>query len=296
MAKIHDYKTYHGLEDLKRIVDEQDPTKSEDLMHALHPFRDKEIGGLLQRIIDRFIKFSKYTTPMEWFTPKKFNTFMEYFKRKITEDKAKDIESKLADFSLTLPTESNVESLGDFSDTSSILRLKKPTKDVVKDLTTYGMSNVLNMSFISLKLLKSYYHRVHCPVDGKIQKITFVGRDEPFFGDNSLWIVEFDSKYGRVYLLVVGEKSIQDFDFRLKIGDEVKKFDELGNFDWGSQTVLIFESEYFRGECLIQKGERYFVGEGIFADINIISPSDELENGREGPNPNRTIFTFHRKV
>lgn len=271
---IHDYHTFHGLEQLKQIVAEEDPAMSEDLMKALFPLRNKKIGKVLHRIIKGFEKSGKYQTPAEWFSPEKFSTFMEYFKRKLTKDKSKDIESRINQFDMVMPAEANIESIGDFSDTSDILRLKKETRDVVKDLTASGISDVSDMEYISLKLLKSYYHRVHCPVDGTIQRITFVGSEEPLFGDNTLWIVEFNSNFGRVYMLVVGELSIQDFKFRFKEGDKVKKFEELGNFNWGSQLVIIFEKDSFRGDILIQEKQKYFVGDGIFEHIEVISPTD----------------------
>ncbi len=274
MPRIHDYNTFNNLDSLKQIVKEQDPSMSEDLMKALHPFRYKNIGSLLKKIIKRFESSANYDTPMEWFFPKKFETFMDYFQRKITKKKSKDIDSKVNQFSMVMPSESNVESIGDFTDTTSILRLKKPTNDVIKDLVSSGITDVSKMEFMSLKLLKCYYHRIHCPVDGKIQKITFIGREEPLFGDNSLWIVEFDSSFGRVYMLVVGELSIQDFDFRLKEGDEVHKFDELGNFNWGSQIVLIYEQDSFKGDILIKEKEKYFVGDGIFVNAGTLEPTD----------------------
>jgi phosphatidylserine decarboxylase len=271
---IHDFHTYHGLENLKQIVSKEDPAMSEELMKALFPLRNKKIGETLQKIIRRFTRSAEYRTPMEWFTPHKFETFMEFFGRRITRKKAKEIESKAQDFSMTMPAECNVEAVGDFMDTSPILRLKKPTGDVVKDLEAAGITSVSDMEFISLKLLKCYYHRVHVPVDGTLHKITFVGKEEPLFGDNSLWIVEFDSTNGRVYLLVVGELSIQDFAFRVKEGDKVKKFDELGNFNWGSQVVVIYEKDAFYGDILIEEKETYFVGDGVFQANQIITPTE----------------------
>lgn len=287
MKRFHDYTTFNGLENLKEIVAKKDPSMSEDLMKALFPLRDKNIGQTLQDIIKRFEKSAEYTTPNKWFNPNKYNTFMEYFQRKLSNKKTEEIESKIDQFMMVMPSESNVESIGNFTDTSSILRLKKPTNDVVKDLTDVGISDVSTMNFISLKLLKCYYHRVHCPVSGNIQKITFVGREEPLFGDNSLWVVEFNSDEGRIYMLVVGELSIQDFDFNFKEGDKVNKFDELGKFNWGSQLVLIYEKDSFVSEPLIIEKEKYFVGDGIFNKTKIVQgeylggmPINQIGNGQ----------------
>lgn len=271
---IHDFHTFHGLEELRQIVYKQDPAMSEDLMKALYPYRNKNIGKLLHDIINRFESSAEYETPQEWFFPRKFNTFMEYFQRRLTKKKKEEIESKTGQFNMVMPCESNVESIGDFTDTSSILRLKKPTNGVVKDFIDSGITDVTSMEFISLKLLKCYYHRVHCPVDGKIQSITFIGKESPLFGDNSLWIVEFDSEFGRIYMLLVGELSIQDFTFKLKEGDSVKKFEELGNFNWGSQIVLIYEYDSFKGDVLLEERNKYFVGDGIFQNIKMIAPTN----------------------
>jgi phosphatidylserine decarboxylase len=282
VKRFHDYNTFHGLETLKDIVAKQDPSMSEELMKALFPLRNKKIGQTLQDIINRFESSAEYATPQDWFAPKKFNTFMEYFTRKLTEKKTKEIESKIDQFSMVMPSESNIESIGDFSDTSSILRLKKPTKDVVKDLIKVGIVDVQLMEYISLKLLKCYYHRVHCPVSGTIQKITFVGTEEPLFGDNSLWVVEFNSEFGRVYMLVVGELSIQDFNFKHAEGDKVNKFYELGNFNWCSQLVVIFEKDSFKGmDVLIREKEKFFVGDGIFPKREM-----KINNWEAMPNTN----------
>jgi hypothetical protein len=271
---IHDFHTYHNLDKLKEIVANKNISQSEDLMKALFPLKNKKIGKTLQDIINRFESSAKYKTPLDWFFPQKYETFMEYFKRNISKKKAKDIEAKTIQFTMVMPCEANIESIRDFTDTSSILRLKKPAQDVVKDLIAVGITDISTMEFISLKLLKCFYHRVHCPIDGIIQNITFIGKEEPLFGNNSLWVVEFNSEFGRIYMLLVGELSIQDFTFKLKIGDKVRKFDELGNFNWGSQIVLIYEYDSFRGDVLIQEKEKYFVGDGIFENIKTISPTN----------------------
>jgi len=274
MARIHNYNSFSGLEKLKEIVAEQDPAMSEELMKALFPFRDKNIGETLDKIISRFESSANYNTPKEWFTQKEFNTFMDYFQRKLTKKKTEEIESGLNQFTMVMPAEANIEAIGDFTDTEQILRLKQPTNNVLQDLRNAGISNIDNMEFISLKLLKCYYHRVHCPVNGIIQDIVFIGRENPLFGHNSLWIVSLSSEHGMVYMLLVGELSIQDFTFNMDKGATVKKFDELGHFNWGSQLVLIYERDSFRGDVLLEEKQKYFVGDGIFSNIKVIDPTE----------------------
>ena len=114
-----------------------------------------------------------------------------------------------------------------------------------------------------MKLLVSYYHRIHSPVNGIIKKLTPIEGKEDFFGKNSLWIVEIETEKSSVYFLLVGESDIQDFDFLVEKGDKVDIFDEIGFFNWGSQTVILYNPKDFE-DILIKEKTTYFVGDGIF--------------------------------
>ena len=285
--RIHDYRTHNDLKSLEKIVDNNDPSESEDLMKALYPVRDKPIGKLLDKIIKRFSNSAKYDTPMDWFNPTSYKTFMEYFKRSISKPKLEELQSNIASFDMVMPCEANIEAIGDFTDSTPILRLKKTTNDVLKDLAAVGI-NPLTNEFISFKLLKCFYHRIHSPVDGTIEDIKFIGKENPLFNNNSLWIVSIASEHGMVYMLLVGELSIQDFTFVLKKGDKIKKLEELGNFNWGSQVVIIFEKDLFNGDILINQKEKYFVGEGIFSfkerlDVQDLEDMPNTQIARDQP-------------
>jgi hypothetical protein len=89
-------------------------------------------------------------------------------------------------------------------------------------------------------------------------------------------------------MLLVGELSIQDFTFSLKKGDIIKKLEELGSFNWGSQVVIIFEKDSFNGDILINQKEKYFVGEGIFSfkerlDVQNIEDMPNTQISRDQP-------------
>jgi phosphatidylserine decarboxylase len=188
---------------------------------------------------------------------------MEYFTRQLTDEKFQEIKSQKHE--LSIPCESTIESIGDFSDTSSILRLKKDTEDVISDLESYGVRDIKNLHFINMKLWKCFYHRVHSPLSGKVIDLQSIESGENFFGNNTLWVVTIKSEMnGLVYLLLVGELSIQDFNFKIKKGDEIEMYQELGNFDWGSQVVLIFDPSKFKEELNIIQGQKYFIGDKIF--------------------------------
>ena len=65
-------------------------------------------------------------------------------------------------------------------------------------------------------------------------------------------------------MLLVGELSIQDFDFEISEGDSVKMFGEIGKFDWASQVVLIYDAAQFESELNVISGQKYFIGDIIF--------------------------------
>lgn len=240
---------------------------NEIIMSLLFKYRNKDIGDKLKKIIDKF-KYNKdwgqYNTPDEWFEDKEYTTFMQYFKRKISKDKYDEIKSQ-KDNLMSLPCECNIESIGDLDDLSKVVRLKKHTNSVIQDLENIGVNNTSDLSFINMKLLKVYYHRVHSPVSGRINDIKVVAPEDNFFGENNLWIVEIKTKkLGKVFLILVGELSIQDFDFRVKIGDEVEMFEEIGNFNWASQVIILYHKNKFDGKIGIEEDEKYFIGEKIY--------------------------------
>lgn len=255
-------KSFKLFESLKDLTDDLiNHGELQDIMRELHSVRYDNIGDKLQKIINRFQSDVNYDTPMEWFQ-NDWNTFMEYFTRQLTTDKFDEIKSN--DYQLAMPCECTVESIGDFSDTSSILRLKKDTEDVVSDLKEYGVRDIEKLQFINMKLWKCFYHRVHSPISGKVVNLQSVESGDNFFGNNTLWIVTINSDKGLVYMLLVGELSIQDFNFKIKKGDEIKMFDEIGNFDWGSQIVLIYDPTKFKGELNVIEEQKYFIGYEIF--------------------------------
>ena len=260
---IKEYKEFDELDLLSdKAIDSLD---NEIIMSILYKYRNKEIGDKLWKIINKFKinkDWGKYSTPDDWFEDKEYKTFMQYFKRKISKEKIEEIKSQKN--KMSLPSECNIESIGKISDTSSIIRLKKSTENVIEDLKNIGVKNVDNLSFINMKLLKVYYHRVHSPISGKIKDIIEVSPDDNFFGENNLWIVEISTKEsGSVYMMLVGELSIQDFNFAIKKGDNIDMFQEVGNFNWASQVILLYDDKKF-DSIKINSGKKYFIGDPIY--------------------------------
>ena len=275
MRYIREYKKFQEIDILT-----DDAIKHLDyeiIMDLLYKFRNKDIGDKLWKIVDRFESEDPkgYSTPKDWFEDKDYKTFMQYFKRKISSDKWKEITEN-EDNIMSIPCECDVHSIGDFKDVKTflgpynstgqkeIMSLKKPTRHITEDLKDVGIKDIDKLSFINMELLKLFYHRVHSPISGKIKRIIEVKPEDSFFDENNLWIVDIETKEnGNVYLMLVGELSIQDFSFRVKKGDTVNMYDEIGNFNWASQVIIIYDKKKF-DKNFAKTGKRYFVGDRIF--------------------------------
>jgi phosphatidylserine decarboxylase len=207
--------------------------------------------------IKKKIKMSPVS--MDWYEKTEFDNFMDFFTRNLKETKLNEIKENSKNTKIIIPNECVIESIGKTSDMSSIIRLKKPTNTVIEDLKQVGVDDTYN--FVNMKLYVSYYHNIHSPVSGKIVDLMPISKDLRIFGKNSLWIVKYNTKIGNVFLLLVGESTIQDFDFNIKTNQNVKIGDRIGNFNWGSQTVLLFKGDFEK--IKIKKKNHYFFGEHI---------------------------------
>jgi phosphatidylserine decarboxylase len=259
-------KEFNTFNEIDLLTDKSIQNLDKELiMSLLFKYRNKDIGDKLKKIIDRFKQnktWGDYDTPDEWFVDKEYKTFMQYFKRKLSNQKFSEIKSQ--DNLMSLPCECNIESMGVLDDIHNILRLKKSSESTISDLRDLGVKDINKLNFINMKLLKVYYHRVHSPISGKIASIIEVEPDSNFFGDNNLWIVDIETgDFGRVYLLLVGELSIQDFTFKVKKGDRIEQFSEIGNFNWASQVIILYNRDKF-DMPKIKSGKKYFIGDKIF--------------------------------
>ena len=77
--------------------------------------------------------------------------------------------------------------------------------------------------------------------------------DMNFFGKNSLWFLEIETNKKPVYFMLVGESSIQDFNFLVKKNDDIMISDDLGYFNWGSQTVMLFDEKSYDNPIEIEQ-------------------------------------------
>jgi len=276
------YDDHKNIKDIQKFIKNGDHERK--ILNKLKSFRYKLIDSkLLKKIISHFssndedfMNNPKYGFNQNYhYNPNLFKydintpkiSFMDFFTRKLTTKLSLEIKESLKDYEMIIPNECYIESIGEFDKEGrpdqKILRLKKTSgRYATEDLHKLDI-NVNGYMYINMKLLVSFYHRIHCPVSGKIGKMIPIEGQDDFFGKNTLWIVEFITKKSPVYLMLVGESTIQDFDFLKEKGDIVNIFDYLGYFNWGSQTVILYNPNDFN-ELNVEAKNKYFVGDCIF--------------------------------
>jgi hypothetical protein len=195
------YDDHKQLNKLEKLADEK--ANERQVLAALKTLRYKVIDKkVLNKVLDYFttkdnkdkVAGDKEIIPMSFYKdPNSYESFMDFFSRKLTDKKFKEINDNAKKCDMIIPNECYVEAIGSFKDTEKILRLKKKSKDVLGELKKVDI-NVPNYHYIDMKLLCSYYHRVHAPVSGKITTMIPIEGHDDFFGSNSLWIVGFETK------------------------------------------------------------------------------------------------------
>ena len=163
---------------------------------------------------------------------------------------------------MVIPNECFIEGLDSFKNTEKIVRLKQKSPDVLKDLKKFDI-DIPNYDYIDMKLLVTYYHRIHMPVTGTIKRMVPIEGKDDFFGKNSLWILEIETKKSPVYLVLVGESTIQDFDYLVEKDTPLNVFDTIGYFNWGSQTLIFYNPKDY-DDIQIKEKTTKFVGDCIF--------------------------------
>lgn len=162
--------------------------EGQELMAALYQYRFENIGSnLLEMIFNRLFTEANYKTPDTFFQTVSYKSFMDYFMRKLSDEKWKGIQENVLNYSMVLPCECDIESIGTVDEgTDKIIRLKEEA-DVINDLRSVGI-NTMGMDFINMKLRKCYYHRIHSPIDGNIVSVIPAHKSAPLFGNNTLWL------------------------------------------------------------------------------------------------------------
>lgn len=118
-------------------------------------------------------------------------------------------------------------------------------------------NNEADFSVAIFRLAPQDYHRVHCPLNGKILKITQIHGSyytvNPMavrsaldvFGENVRTVVTMETlEYGFVEIVLVGAMMVGSILITVELNQTVKKGQELGYFKFGGSTVvLIFQKQ-----------------------------------------------------
>lgn len=261
------------IEKLMKIVRSFDPSNGFDqpwedkVVDELYIHRYSEIGSYAKEILDTFGKNDANwhiggTQPtdkldtMDW----SGKSFMQLFCREILEDKLEAMKKNNDNCDFVHSAECWIEGCGPVEGLYSD-RLKKEAPKCKEDLEKMGC-NLEGYEYLNCRLLLSYYHWIHSPCNGTIKRIVpFPKEYNFFFGENNLWLVEIETQTNPVYMLIVGELNIQDFEFKVKEGQVVEPMDKIGHFGWGSQILVFFKLP--KGvELDVEKNTKhYFIGD-----------------------------------
>jgi hypothetical protein len=153
-------------------------------------------------------------------------------------------------FSMIMPCDGTVKAIGDFS---------KDTKESLSGLKNL-ISDIDTMEYVGISTASE---DVCCPVAGTIQGIRKLESNQ-----QTLYIVEHDTEFGRVYTILMGTP-----DFTVNPGDKTEQQEKLCTMPTGSEIAILYEVDSFRGDILVGDG-KYMVGDGIFQNIDVISPTE----------------------
>mmetsp|Transcript_25042 Transcript_25042/g.26122 ORF Transcript_25042/g.26122 Transcript_25042/m.26122 type:complete len:272 (+) Transcript_25042:22-837(+) len=266
------------IEKLKKIIRSYDPSSGfnqpweDKLVDELYLSRYSDIGPLAKEILETIGKNDSQwhqggtgpttrTDLMDW----SGKTFMELFTREILPEKLQVLKKENEGQDLVQAAECWIEACGPVENLYSD-RLKKEAPECKADMEAMGCK-LDGYSYLNCRLLLSYYHWIHSPCNGTLKRIVPFPKEYNFFGENSLWLLEFETKTDPVYMLLVGELNIQDFIFHCKEGQKMETMDKVGHFGWGSQIMVFFKvpegseiscetsiEHYFIGDSFIKKG------------------------------------------
>jgi len=230
-------------------------------------------------ILNRFLKFyiSFYEIDMNLFEHKQYNTFNEFFTRKLKKG-IRSFEGELLS-----PAESVLSEYG-LVDNKIILSIKGMKCKMEK---LCGKKELMNFSSFGLFYLSpSDYHRVHAPFDMLVSSVEYISGDlysvqpanvnsiDNLFCENKRVVIYGESVFGKFALVLVGALVVGkillnfieiDLDSSKGLNNlniKIDKGDELGMFELGS-TVIMFLENNIMEKITISKGKHILVGANL---------------------------------
>jgi phosphatidylserine decarboxylase len=223
---------------------------------------------LSKRDIRAFIKFHQLDMSEALEPIENFNTFNEFFYRKLKPgsrpcDSSDDKRVAVSPADCRMMAFDTIDSATSFWIKGFDFTLPKLLDDA-EEAKAFE-----NGSLAIFRLAPQDYHRYHSPVDGVITKIHSVKGQyytvNPMairttldvYGENKRDIVYMDTEvFGKVAIVCIGAMMVGSIVLTAKEGDYLARADELGYFAFGGSTlVVLFEKNALRfDEDLLENG------------------------------------------
>lgn len=250
-----------GEEEVVRHRAKLDAEKAswQDLEQIFQKIRQAKLNGGpmpredFDRLADRVNPRYNYTIPRTWFRPVHYASFEDWFLRELADETKARCFLKAQTASVCAPCQGLVlnQVLG------GLMTLK------ISVIAVEALHRLVDGDrLIQFALRKTDYHRVHCPVDGTLEDLIAYEKDQLFPGAEAMTILTFRSDFGAVKLLCIGEWSVQSFVVKPSVvkGVPLRKLDEVGHFDFGSQVILVLPITV---RMIFRGGEKAFPGDPV---------------------------------
>jgi len=241
---------------VRRVIDTQRVQRIFQNMSVKQGMKYDQTGPKVQRRIHHFVaEYSLDLSEMEK-PVREFQTFNEFFSRKLRPGSRvcafpDDLGRIVSAADCRLTVHNTMESAKE-------VWIKGKSFSVANLLANPEMGKLFEDCSLAIhRLAPQDYHRYHSPVDGKVVSITShpgsyytvnpmaVRSTVAVYSDNVREVLYIDSpQFGLVAFVAVGAMLVGSNQFTVKVGDQVKRADELGFFKFGGSTCLL----------LIQKG------------------------------------------
>ncbi|WP_059171214.1 phosphatidylserine decarboxylase [Bacillus sp. FJAT-27445] len=207
-------------------------------------------------VVSRFAKAYRLNTDEMETSLAEFPTLHDLFIRKL---KPGSREVDLGEYSVVSPVDAVIEDIGIVKPTSE-MEVKGKIYSVIdmlgdRETAEKYMDGVYMIFYLS----PSHYHRIHSPVDGKVQKQWTLGtKSYPVnkwglkYGVDTLsknfrMVSEIETGKGIVAVVKVGAMFVNSIE-TTHTGSDLKKGEEIGYFSFGSTIVLLFEKGCFTAD------------------------------------------------
>ena len=222
-------------------------------------------------------------------SPLAYSSFNAFFIRALKSDARPICEEEN---SIASPCDGTILQVGDCEEGQLIQA--KGQHYTVNRLLGLGKHHSINKTkFCTIYLSPSDYHRVHMPLDGKLEDMSHIpGRlfsvapyatesIENLYTKNERMVCTFNTTFGKMTLVLVGAinvaaietvwsglvsprtESIARFNYQSLPTVELDKGEECARFNIGSTVILLFENDQVKWNPLYYAGEKIKMGQEI---------------------------------